>query len=243
LSDPVFLVAALPAPGRFVLDGPEGRHAAAVRRMRTGERMLLADGAGGLAPATVVAAARDSVELDVGAGATEPAPQPRLVVVQALPKGDRGELAVQVMTEAGADEIVPWQAARCVTRWQGDRGRKAWQRWDSTAREAAKQARRAWLPVVAEAASTKVVAARLAAASAAYVLHEAATEPLARLAPPALGEIVLVIGPEGGVSPEELEAFTAAGAQPVRLGPTVLRTSTAGVAALAVVSAATGRWG
>jgi 16S rRNA (uracil1498-N3)-methyltransferase len=235
-------VAALPAPGRFVLDGPEGRHAAAVRRMRAGERMLLADGAGGLAVATVVSAARDSVELDVGPGTTEPAPRPRLVVVQALPKGDRGELAVQVMTEAGVDEIVPWQATRCVTRWQGERGHKAWQRWDSTAREAAKQARRAWTPVVAEPATTKQVAARLAAASAAYVLHEAASAPLAALTPPADGEIVLVVGPEGGVAPEELEAFAGAGAQSVRLGPTVFRTSTAGVAALAVVSAATGRW-
>jgi 16S rRNA (uracil1498-N3)-methyltransferase len=243
VSDPVFLVAALPAPGRFVLDGPEGRHAAAVRRMRAGERLVLADGAGGLAAATVVSAARDSVELDVGAGTTEPAPRPRLVVVQALPKGDRGELAVQVMTEAGVDEIVPWQASRCVTRWQGDRGRKAWQRWDSTAREAAKQARRAWVPTVADPATTKAVAERLAAASAAYVLHEAASAPLAALTPPATGEVVLVVGPEGGVAPEELEAFVAAGAQPVRLGPTVLRTSTAGVVALAVVSAATGRWG
>jgi 16S rRNA (uracil1498-N3)-methyltransferase len=242
VSDPVFLVAALPAPGPFVLDGPEGRHAAAVRRMRAGERLVLADGAGGLAAATVVSAARDSVELEVGPGTIEAAPRPRLVVVQALPKGDRGELAVQVMTEAGVDEIVPWQAARCVTRWQGDRGRKAWQRWDATAREAAKQARRAWVPPVAEPASTRAVAERLAAASAGYVLHEAADAPLAALTPPSDGEVVLVVGPEGGVAPEELAAFEAAGARPVRLGPTVLRTSTAGVAALAVVSAATGRW-
>jgi 16S rRNA (uracil1498-N3)-methyltransferase len=243
VSDPVFLVDALPTPGRFVLDGPEGRHAAAVKRMRAGERLLLADGAGGLAAATVVTAGRDTVDLDVAAAVREPAPEPRLVVVQALPKGDRGELAVQVLTEAGVDEIVPWQASRCVTRWQGDRGRRSWQRWQAVAREAAKQARRSWLPEIAPAATTAEVAARLGAAAGAYVLHEEATAPLAALTPPRAGEVVLVVGPEGGVSPEELTAFTAAGAEPVRLGPTVLRTSTAGVAALAVVNAATGRWG
>jgi 16S rRNA (uracil1498-N3)-methyltransferase len=211
--------------------------------MRAGERLLLADGVGGLAAATVRSAARDSVELDVAAATREPAPEPRLVVVQALPKGDRGELAVQVMTEAGVDEIVPWQASRCVTRWQGERGRKSWQRWHGVAREAAKQARRSWVPALADPATTATVAARLGGAAAAYVLHEEAAEPLAALVPPSAGEIVLVVGPEGGVAPEELAAFVAAGARPVRLGPTVLRTSTAGVAALAVVSAATGRWG
>ena len=243
MSDAVFLVDALPGPGRFVLGGPEGRHAAAVRRMRAGERLLLADGAGGLAAATVLSAGRDTVELDVAAATREPAPEPRLVVVQALPKGDRGELAVQVMTEAGVDEIVPWQASRCVTRWQGDRGRRSRQRWEAIAREAAKQARRSWVPALAEPASTRQVAERLAGAGAAYVLHEGATEPLSTVTPPSSGEIVLVVGPEGGVAPEELAAFTAVGARPVRLGPTVLRTSTAGVAALAVVNAATGRWG
>jgi 16S rRNA (uracil1498-N3)-methyltransferase len=243
VSDPVFLVDALPAPGPFVLDGPEGRHAAAVKRMRPGERLLLTDGAGGVAAATVRTAGRDTVELDVEAAVREPAPEPRLVVVQALPKGDRGELAVQVLTEAGVDEIVPWQAARCVTRWQGDRGRKSWQRWQAVAREAAKQARRSRLPEVAPVATSGEVASRLGAAAGAYVLHEEASAPLAALTPPRTGEVVLVVGPEGGVSPEELTAFRAAGAEAVRLGPTVLRTSTAGVAALAVVNAATGRWG
>jgi 16S rRNA (uracil1498-N3)-methyltransferase len=242
LSDAVFLVDALPAPGRFVLDGPEGRHAAAVKRMRAGERLLLADGAGGLAAATVLSAARESVELDVAAATRAAVPEPRLVVVQALPKGDRGELAVQVMTEAGVDEIVPWQASRCVTRWQGERGRRSWQRWQGIAREAAKQARRSWLPALADPATTGAVVTRIAGAAAAYVLHEEAAEPLAGLTPPRSGEILLIVGPEGGVAPEELAAFEAAGARPVRLGPTVLRTSTAGVAALAVVSAATGRW-
>jgi 16S rRNA (uracil1498-N3)-methyltransferase len=242
VSDPVFLVSALPAPGPFVLDGPEGRHAAAVRRMRAGERLVLADGAGGAAGAVVTAAGRDTVDLEVGGARYEPRAAPRVVVVQALPKGDRGELAVQMMTEAGVDEIVPWQAARCVTRWQGERGRKSWARWDAVGREAAKQARRSWLPSIAPVASTGDVAARLGGASAAYVLHESAEFGLAAVTPPRDGDVVLVVGPEGGVSPEELAAFEAAGAVAVRLGPTVLRTSTAGVAGLAVVNAATGRW-
>jgi 16S rRNA (uracil1498-N3)-methyltransferase len=242
VSDPVFLVPALPAPGRFVLDGPEGRHAAAVRRMRAGERLVLSDGAGSSAPAVVTAAGRDTVDLDVGSAVHDPSPSPRLVVVQALPKGDRGELAVQMLTEAGVDEVVPWQSSRCVTRWQGDRGRKSWQRWDATAREAAKQARRTRLPVIAPLATTADVASRLASASAAYVLHESATVALTSLTPPSGGEVILVVGPEGGVSPEELASFASSGASAVRLGSGVLRTSTAGVVGLAVVSAATGRW-
>jgi 16S rRNA (uracil1498-N3)-methyltransferase len=242
VSDPVFLVPALPAPGPFVLDGPEGRHAAAVRRMRAGERLLLSDGLGGSAPAEVTAAARDTVDLQVGVASHDPEPTPRLVVVQALPKGDRGELAVQMLTEAGVDEVVPWQSARCVTRWQGERGRKSWQRWDAVGREAAKQARRTRLPVVAPLATTSDVASRLAGAAAAYVLHESAEVALTSLTPPIAGEVVLVVGPEGGVTPDELGAFAGAGAVAVRLGPTVLRTSTAGVAGLAVVNAATGRW-
>jgi 16S rRNA (uracil1498-N3)-methyltransferase len=140
------------------------------------------------------------------------------------------------------DEIVPWAAARSVVRWQGERGERARQRWAATAREAAKQSRRAWLPAVAAAASTAGVAGRLGAAAAAYVLHEEASSRLADVPLPASGEIVLVIGPEGGIAAEELAAFGAAGAVPVRLGDAVLRTSTAGVAALAVLCTRLARW-
>jgi 16S rRNA (uracil1498-N3)-methyltransferase len=241
VSDPFFLVEAMPAPGRFTLAGAEGRHAAAVRRMLVGERLVLTDGAGGRASGVVTSVGRDVVDLEVSGVSCDPAPTPRVTVVQALPKGDRGELAVQMMTEAGVDEIVPWQAARCVTRWQAERGRKSWQRWQSTAREAAKQSRRAWLPKVAEVASTADVAARLRG-GAALVLHEEASEPLSTVDLAGVAEVLLVVGPEGGIGPEELMAFQSAGGRSVRLGPTVLRTSTAGVAALAVVNALTGRW-
>jgi 16S rRNA (uracil1498-N3)-methyltransferase len=243
VSAPVFLVPALPAGPSFVLDGPEGRHAASVRRLAAGESLILADGSGGTARCVVSAAHKDALDVTVLALSHEPAPSPRVTVVQALPKGDRGELAVEVLTEAGVDEIVPWQASRCVTRWRDARGEKALARWRSTAREAAKQARRSWVPVIADPESTAAVAKRLGAAAAGLVLHEEAGQPLSGAGLAAgQGEIVLVVGPEGGVAPDELAAFEAAGARLVRLGPTVLRTSTAGVVAAAIVFAATGRW-
>jgi 16S rRNA (uracil1498-N3)-methyltransferase len=165
-------------------------------------------------------------------------------VVQGIAKGDRGELAVQAMTEVGVDEIVPWAASRSVTQWRGDRGVRAREKWAATAREAAKQARRAWLPVVAGAPdeSTTRVARRIAGAAAAFVLHEEAQERLTTAELPATGEIVLVVGPEGGIADSELETFRAAGARAVRLGPSVLRTSTAGVAALSVLATRLARW-
>lgn len=244
MSPPVFLVESpLHTADRIVLDGPEGRHAATVRRLRPGERVDVTDGAGLMAACVVAGVVgKDIVELDVLSRRSQPAPQPRLVVVQALPKGDRGELAVETMTEVGVDEIVPWPASRCVTQWRPDRRDKALGRWRSTAREAAKQARRSWLPVVAEPASTAEVAARVAAAACAVVLHEEATAPLSGLTMPRTGELVVIVGPEGGIAPDELAGFTQAGAVPAVLGPTVLRTSTAGVAAAAVLFAATGRW-
>ncbi|WP_141577340.1 16S rRNA (uracil(1498)-N(3))-methyltransferase [Actinomadura sp. WMMA1423] len=243
MSPPVFLAGtdALERD-RVLLDGPEGRHAAAVRRLRPGERVDLTDGEGLLAECAVTAADRASLTLDVLARHREPPPSPRLVVVQALPKGDRGELAVETMTEVGVDEIVPWSASRCVTRWRPERREKALGRWRATAREAGKQARRSRFPAVPELASTDDVAERIAAAALALVLHEEADAPLSAVEPPAEGEIVLVVGPEGGISEDELERFAAAGGRAARLGPTVLRTSTAGVAAASVLLAATGRW-
>jgi 16S rRNA (uracil1498-N3)-methyltransferase len=238
---PVFLVAALPAGTTHLLDGEEGHHAATVRRLAAGEEVDLADGAGGLAHCVVTGVGRGRLELAVTGRTAVPAPSPRLVVAQALAKGDRGELAVETMTEAGVDEIVPWQAARSVVRWQGERGAKSLGRWRSTAREAAKQARRAWLPAVTEPVTTAALAGRLSAAHLAVVLDGDGPTPLGDLVPPEAGEVVVVVGPEGGVAPDELAAFLEAGAVPARLGPTVLRTSTAGVVAAAILSTRT-RW-
>lgn len=243
MSAPVFLVdrAELAVGDQFVLDGPEGRHAATVRRLRPGERADVTDGVGLLVECVVAGVGRDSLTLDVVARRRHERPRPRLVVVQALPKGDRGEWAVEMMTEVGVDEIVPWAASRSVTRWRPERRARALARWRSTAREAAKQSRRPWFPVICEPADTAEVAARVAAADRAAVLHETAGTPLGALELPVAGEIVMVVGPEGGISEDELAVLATAGGCPARLGPTVLRTSTAGVVAAAVVLAAT-RW-
>jgi len=242
VSAPLFLVDDLPAGPSYTLTGPEGHHAATVQRLRAGEALILADGRGGAATAEVTAVGKGAVEVRVTAREHLPAADPRLVVAQGIAKGDRGELAVQAMTEVGVDEIVPWAASRCVTQWKPERREKSLGRWRSTAREAAKQARRAWLPQVAELATTAQVAERISAASRALILHEEASAPLSAVEPPPDGEIIMVVGPEGGISDEEIARFTEAGARPVLLGPTVLRTSTAGVAAASVLLAATGRW-
>ena len=242
---PLFLVDELPVGDHTVLDGPEGRHAATVRRLRPGETVQLADGRGGLAEAVVAAAGRDSLDLTVTGRTRLAPPAPRVLVAQALVKGDRGELAVELATEAGVDGILPWRAARCVARWeQGPRGAKALGRWRSTAREAAKQARRPWLPVVEDPVTTGELARRVGGVDLALVLHESAGDRLGELGPElsAAGEVLLAVGPEGGVSDEELAALTAAGARPVRLGPDVLRASTAAAVALGALGVLTGRW-
>jgi 16S rRNA (uracil1498-N3)-methyltransferase len=227
----------------ITLDGPEGRHAVSVRRLRVGEKIVLTDGAGLGAYGTVAAVeGKDRLEVAVAELRTEPEPSPRITVVQALPKGDRGELAVETMTETGTDVIVPWAASRCVTQWKGERGLKSLGKWRATAREAGKQSRRLRFPEVTDLMTTRQVAELLAQASFAAVLHEEGGAPLATAELPDQGDIVLVVGPEGGVSAEELAAFAASGAKPYRLGPTVLRTSTAGTAATALLLGRTGRW-
>ena len=245
MSAPVFAVPSLDGVGAGSLvevSGPEGRHAATVRRITAGESVALTDGAGGLATGVVESASRDSLTVVVSDRADTPAPEPRLVVVQALPKGDRGELAVEGMTEVGVDVVVPWAASRCVTQWRGERGEKALRRWRCTAYEASKQARRSRFLQVAPLASTAEVGSLLGDAALGVVLHEEAVSPVAAVGLPPAGSVVVVVGPEGGITPDELTAFAAAGASAYRLGPTVLRTSTAGVAAASVLLAASGRW-
>ncbi|MGW1775494.1 16S rRNA (uracil(1498)-N(3))-methyltransferase [Streptomyces sp. NPDC002104] len=247
MTAPVFVVEKVPAGPEFVLDGSEGRHAVSVKRLAPGEDVVLTDGLGRWTEGVVKAAeGKDRLVItDLESVMEEPEPTVRITVVQALPKGDRGEVAVETMTETGVDAIVPWQASRCITQWRGDRGAKSLAKWRATARESGKQSRRVRFPEVAEALSTKQVAALLAEADLAVVLHEDRDAPSGALATaelPAAGSIVLVVGPEGGVSPDELAAFAAAGAHPYRLGRSVLRTSTAGTAAAAVLLARTGRW-
>lgn len=248
MTAPVFLVepAALDSDP-VVVDGAEGRHAATVRRIAVGEPVDLVDGAGHRARCVVTAVGRDTITCAVQERVFEAEPRPRITVVQALPKGDRGELAVEVMTEAGVDAVVPWQAERCITRWRGDRVARSLTKWRSAARAAAKQSRRSRIPEVSEPVGKAGVVALLESATLGIVLHEEGAVRLSQLPLPEelfgpAGHAVLVVGPEGGFSDAELAAFEDAGALRALLGPTVLRTSTAGVAALAVLQARCGRW-
>lgn len=245
MSLPVHLVPSLTgvAAGDVVeVTGDEAHHAVVVRRLRAGERVVLTDGVGTRAEGEVADTGKRVFTVTVADVGTEPAAEPAVTVVQALPKGDRGELAVEMLTEVGAAAIVPWAASRSVAVWRGERAAKSHAKWAATAREAAKQARRAWFPEVAPLASTAEVAALVGQADLAVVLHEAAAEPFAALDVPASGSVVVVVGPEGGLSDDELAAFAEAGVHPVRLGSEVLRTSTAGVAAVAALLSRTARW-
>ncbi|MBF6415118.1 16S rRNA (uracil(1498)-N(3))-methyltransferase [Nocardia cyriacigeorgica] len=243
----VFYLDEIPAPGGIaVLDGPEGRHAATVRRIRVGEQITLSDGRGLLAESEVVVAQRDRLELAVRAAAVAAPAQPPVTVVQALPKSDRSELAVELMTEAGADVIVPWQAARCVANWEA-KADKGIGKWRAAAKSAARQSRRAYIPEVTGLHRTAdlLTAVRTAKADGAVVaaLHESGESRFTRLPLREASAIMLIVGPEGGLDDAELSALAEAGADVVLLGPTVLRTSTAAAVALGALGALTPRWG
>jgi 16S rRNA (uracil1498-N3)-methyltransferase len=245
MSLPVHLVESLAGAtaGSVVeVSGDEAHHAVAVRRLREGERVVLTDGLGASVTGAVASTGKRVFTVAVESVTLDDRPDPAITVVQALPKGDRGELAVEVLTEVGVDRVVPWAASRSVAVWKGERAAKSHAKWQATAREAAKQSRRSWLPTVAPLASTTDLAAIVAEADLAVVLHEDARDPLSAVDVPGSGRIVVVVGPEGGIAPEELDALTAAGARSVRLGAEVLRTSTAGVVAVAALLARTGRW-
>lgn len=240
---PVFVVEAAALAAESVeLTGDEGRHAVAVRRIRVGERVVVTDGAGAGAECVVMSLGKHRLISDVLVRRSEPLPSPRLVVVQALVKRAAAEQAVDLLTQVGADVIVPWAAARSVVAWHGDRGAKALMGWRSTAREAAKQARRLRFPLVEALHSTDEVVSMLSGAAAAFVLHESASMPIAEVDVPGAGDVVLIVGPEGGVSKDELAEFAAVRAHPVRLGPSVLRSSAAGAVAAGVLLSRTDRW-
>ena len=217
--------------GIVEVTGDEARHAVVVKRTVPGESVLLADGAGRAVRGRVVAAERNRLAVEVTEILGAPPHAHRFVVAQALAKGDRSELAVETMTELGVDEILAWQASRSIVRWQGERGEKSLGRWAATAREATKQSRRFRIPEVSAADTSRVVE-RIGAAELALVLHESAEKTLSRVNLPEAGEILLIVGPEGGISPDELERFQQAGAVPVRISDGVLRTSTAGAIAI-----------
>lgn len=260
MSAPVFLTGpglldGLGPGGSYVLEGTEGRHAGVVQRRRAGERVDVVDGAGTRLRCEIAESDAGRLLLTVLERVDEPAPAVRLVLAQALAKGDRDELAVESATEVGVDEVVPWQAQRSVVVWRGERAARSRAKWVATVRQATKQSRRAWVPEVAEPLDTRALAERVRAVAGAggvtVVLHESATTPLGEVALPATTgddgamapDVLVVVGPEGGIADDELAALTDAGAAVARLGPHVLRTSTAGPVALALLAQRLGRWG
>ncbi|TDW31538.1 16S rRNA (uracil(1498)-N(3))-methyltransferase [Cryobacterium psychrophilum] len=222
--------------------GSEARHAVTVSRIRSGERLLIGNGAGLMLAGTVVTADPAEFTLRVDVATETPPSTPRIRLVQALAKGDRDEMAIQAATELGIDGVIPWAAARSVSRWEGPKVAKGQERWSSIVREASKQSIRPWLPTIGALASTKQLAV-LATTTRMLLLEPTASVRLTDVpAPNDDRDIVLVVGPEGGISPGELSLLEQAGATQVRLGDTVLRTSTAGPAALAILNATLGRW-
>jgi 16S rRNA (uracil1498-N3)-methyltransferase len=251
MSAPVFLAEpgtldGVVAGATYLLDGAEGRHAGVVQRRSPGERVDVVDGAGVRLLGVVGAVTSEGVVVQVQERVDEPAPAVALVLVQALAKGDRDEMAIEAATEVGVDVVVPWQAERSIVVWRGDRAAKSRARWLGTVRAAAKQSRRARVPAVEVALDGRGLGERVrtvvAAGGAALVLHEEAAEPLAATGLPAVGECLVVVGPEGGIGEVELSRLVEAGARAVRLGPHVLRTSTAGPVALAMLAERLGRW-
>ena len=243
----LFYIDKLPETGEPALvEGDEGFHAATVRRIRPGEQLILGDGAGGLARCVVEQAGRDGLRARVLHRWRVPPVQPPVTVVQALPKAERSELAIELATEAGADALVAWQAARCVARWDGARADKGLRRWRAVARAAAQQSRRAHIPSVDGVLSTAELTQRIgdvvASGGTVLALHESAAGQLTDLRLAQAKSVTLVVGPEGGIAPDELATMIDAGAVAVRLCPTVLRTSTAAAVALGALGALTPRW-
>jgi 16S rRNA (uracil1498-N3)-methyltransferase len=247
----LFYVDALPDAGAIAtVDGDEGFHAATVRRIRPGAELVLGDGAGSLARCVVEQSGRDGLRARVRERWHVEPQQPAVTVVQALPKSERAELAIELATEAGADAFLAWHAARCVASWSGARVDKGLRRWRAVARSAARQSRRPHIPPVDGVVSTEALARRIrdevTAGTAVLALHESATGRLtdffADPAVPQPNSLILVVGPEGGIAPEEIAALTDVGAVAVRLGPTVLRTTTAAAVALGALGVLTRRW-
>jgi 16S rRNA (uracil1498-N3)-methyltransferase len=233
-------LAAASTGARVSVTGQEARHAVTVSRIAVGESIAIGNGAGLVVTGSVVSAEPTEFVVEVETVTETPPASPAIWLAQALAKGDRDEHAVQQAAELGVDGVIPWAAQRSIVKWEGAKIRKGHERWTAIVREASKQSIRPWIPEVGDLASTTVLAA-LAAGTRMLVLEPAASVALTSLQPDGR-DVVLVVGPEGGIAPAELSRLEAAGATPVRLGDTILRTSSAGPAAIAVLNAQLGRW-
>lgn len=261
MSLPVFVSEDL-SSGQEVaeLRGAEGRHAVTVKRIGVGERIEIVDARGTRAQVEVTeVSGKDRLRGRILSRHREPQPTPEVTVVQAIPKSPHAELAVDLLTQAGADRILAWQAERCVARWltpaqartaQGPpvasaKAEKALGKWQDRAREAAKQARRSWVPEIRGPVGTPWLVewlGRCDSDTVICVLHEDARVTLADLHVAGVRRVVLIVGPEGGIGHEELAKLESAGARPATLGPLVARASAAGAFGLAALGALTGRW-
>ena len=222
---------------QVAVTGDEGRHAAIVRRIRKGEVVLVSNGIGAAVRGPVLSADVNGLVVEVAEVLAEPVRPLRFTVVQALAKGERSELALEMLTEIGVDEIVPWQAARSVVKWAPDRVERALTRWRSIVRESTKQSRRFRVPRVSPPLTTAELALRIAEPTLTLVLHEDATDPISQVEVPAQGEVMVIVGPEGGLTEQELATFAEAGGRTVLISDGVLRTSTAGTVAVAQLQA------
>lgn len=258
MSNPVFYaepaeLAGLIPGATFSLGGAEGRHAVTVKRLAPGEPVDVCDGAGLRLRCTVTAAEAGVLDVQVQEVLPEPVEPFELVLVQALAKGDRDELAIETATELGIDGVVPWQAERSIVRWKMDKATKGVAKWRNVVTSAAKQARRTRVPWVGELVGTSALLELIDSADLALILHEDATAGLSEVVAGWKAEaaanhaqtrarVLMVVGPEGGMSTAEVQAFLSAGAHKALLGNHVLRSSTAGPAAVVLLSHELGRW-
>ena len=245
MSLPVHLVESLAgvAPGSLVeVTGDEAHHAVAVRRLREGEQVVLTDGLGTSVTGSVASTGKRVFAVSVESVSHDDRPAPAITVVQALPKGDRGELAVEVLTEVGVDRIVPWAAARSVAVWKGERAAKSHAKWQATAREAAKQSRRTWLPDRHPAGLDRRPGGARGRGRPRGRAARGRDRPAQRGRRTRLRSDRRRRRPRGRDRARGARRPHGAGARSVRLGAEVLRTSTAGVVAVAALLARTDRW-
>jgi len=235
----LFFVDQLSAGTTQELGGDEGHHAVAVMRLGIGEQIKIADGAGNWVSGTITEVNKKSLKIDVAQRGSAQAGKPELIVVQAVTKSDRTKEMLELLTVGGADQIIPWQAERCISKWQKDSAQK----WQSAIKEAAKQSRRVKLPVLGDEVTTNQLIKLFQQSDKIVILHESADTGISQLnLSNEFARIILIIGPEGGISDAEISQLEAAGAVTARMGELVLRSAHAGFAALSAVQSSIGRW-
>lgn len=244
MVEPLFIKLDLQASNigaTITLDGDEAKHAVAVRRMRVGEAIALTNARGLRVRGVVAAINGKTLDLKVSEVSEQAEPQLQITLIQALAKGDRDELAIQAATELGVMRVIPWQAERSISRWVAEKADKGQQRWQTICDEAAKQSLRAWHPRVESVSSSRQLVNLFGQFDRVLLLDPYAEHGLGLAIKP-MGKIALIVGPEGGIDDSELNLFAEAGAERVHLGSSILRTSTAGVAAIAAIQALLGEF-